>query len=814
MARVLIVDDEPSIRDTLSEFVKEDGHNVVSAEDAAAAIAILQRDPPDVVVTDIILPRATGVTLLRQIHEIAPDIQVIMITGEPTAETAAEAVRLGAFDYLSKPIMRDDFKSAVASALRVSELAKRKRELEAENLRYREHLEEEVAKTSSALLASEVKYRTVVEHANEAIFVVDGGVIAFANPETLEIVQRPMDDVLGRQFTDFVDPQDHETVTTAYLDAMEDSKLPPEIRIRIRRPNEEQRWLSVRGVSIEWEGRRAVLGFANDVTLRIEAELEEREREERIRRANDALLQLAKHRLLYEGNLEAALDLIIRRAADVLEVDQVLVSLPGPVGAEFSPEKVYVRSEASYRDGRSVPPEDIPAFLEELRKNRVLAIADISTDPLMEEFDVETLKGRGIASVLDAAIFVGGEVVGDVTFEHVGETREWTHEDKEFAGDVAALVALTLESAQRKRTEQELQRREKEYEALFEDSPVSLWYEDFSDVKTYLDKLRASGITDLRAHLRVHPDTIDECISRIRIVDVNETTLTMHEADSKEELLLGLGQVLTESSRMSVGEQLIAIWGGERFFEDTTIDRTIKGNSRHVAIRWAVPPGYEETLERVLLAKTDITAVIEAEREVRRALDGTIEAIGRTTETRDPYTAGHQRRVTALAVAVAEELGLESVSIEGTRAAGLLHDIGKMAIPAEILSKPSRLTDMEMALIRAHPQVAYDILKSISFPWPLAEIVVQHHERIDGSGYPQGLRGEGILTEARILSVADTVEAMASHRPYRAALGIDSALAEIEAQRGTQYDPDVVDACLELFRSGRFAFDDTDAPPG
>ncbi|MGB2982485.1 MAG: HD-GYP domain-containing protein [Candidatus Bipolaricaulia bacterium] len=196
----------------------------------------------------------------------------------------------------------------------------------------------------------------------------------------------------------------------------------------------------------------------------------------------------------------------------------------------------------------------------------------------------------------------------------------------------------------------------------------------------------------------------------------------------------------------------------------------------------------------------------EAEQALRQSLDGTIEAIGLTTEMRDPYTAGHQRRVTALAVAIAEELNLDRQIVEGIRAAGLMHDIGKMAVPAEILSKPSLVTDVEMSLIREHPQVAYDILKRATFPWPLDDIVLQHHERSDGSGYPKGLRADAIRLEARILAVADTVEAMASHRPYRASLGIDAALAEIEANRGTRYDADVVDACLSAFRDRGFEF--------
>jgi len=173
---------------------------------------------------------------------------------------------------------------------------------------------------------------------------------------------------------------------------------------------------------------------------------------------------------------------------------------------------------------------------------------------------------------------------------------------------------------------------------------------------------------------------------------------------------------------------------------------------------------------------------------------------------RDPYTAGHQRRVAELASAIAKEMRLPKEKIEGIHMAGLIHDIGKIAVPAEILSKPSKLSKMEMDLIKAHSQVGYELLKEIDFPWPVANIVLQHHERLDGVGYPQGLKGDEILLEARILAVADVVEAMASHRPYRPALGLDAALDEIKQGKGKLYEPAAVDACLVLFEKG-FTFE-------
>jgi PAS domain S-box-containing protein/putative nucleotidyltransferase with HDIG domain len=177
----------------------------------------------------------------------------------------------------------------------------------------------------------------------------------------------------------------------------------------------------------------------------------------------------------------------------------------------------------------------------------------------------------------------------------------------------------------------------------------------------------------------------------------------------------------------------------------------------------------------------------------------TIEAISAMAELRDPYTAGHQQRVTRLALALAQEIGLDSERTEGLRVASLIHDIGKIVVPAEILSRPGKLNDYEMNIIKAHSQAGHDILKKIDFPWHVAQIVLQHHERLNGSGYPQGLQGSDILQEAKILAVADVVEAMASHRPYRPALGVEAALEEITKSKDNLYDPEVVDACVKLF---------------
>jgi PAS domain S-box-containing protein len=232
--------------------------------------------------------------------------------------------------------------------------------------------------------------------------------------------------------------------------------------------------------------------------------------------------------------------------------------------------------------------------------------------------------------------------------------------------------------------------------------------------------------------------------------------------------------------------------------------------------RWECRPWYEAdgSIGGIIIYTEVITDRKQAENKLQDTLDSLRKAFGTiiqvmvsAVESRDPYTAGHQLRSSDLARSIAIEMGLSQDKIDGISMAGSIHDIGKLSIPAEILSKPTKLSEIELPLVRQHAQKGYDMLKDVESPWPLAEMVYQHHERMDGSGYPRRLKGEEILIEARILAVADVVEAMASHRPYRPSLGLEAALAEIENNKGTLYDADAVDACLRLFREKGFQFD-------
>jgi PAS domain S-box-containing protein len=300
-------------------------------------------------------------------------------------------------------------------------------------------------------------------------------------------------------------------------------------------------------------------------------------------------------------------------------------------------------------------------------------------------------------------------------------------------------------------------------------------------------------------------------------LNVNPAFARMHGFETPEEMIRGVSSIAQQpyvypEERQRIIEEVAekgAVIGreAERYRKDGS-KFWASLNVRAVCDSQGVALYYEGTLEDITSRKLAEEGLRQSMEKLRKSLLGTIRAISSTVETRDPYTAGHQRRVSSLARVIAQEMGLPNDTIDTIRMVGSIHDIGKISVPAEILSKPGTLTDIEFGLIKVHPQSGYDILKDAELPYPIAEIVLQHHERLDGSGYPQGLKDDQILLEARIISVADVVEAIASHRPYRSARGIDAALEEIEKNKGTLYDARVVEACLRLFRERGFRFDE------
>jgi len=349
-------------------------------------------------------------------------------------------------------------------------------------------------------------------------------------------------------------------------------------------------------------------------------------------------------------------------------------------------------------------------------------------------------------------------------------------------------VASILDITERKRMEEALGEREKHYRLLAENAADVIWTVDMNMGPTYI----SPSITRLLGY------TVEEA-----------------RAKSMEEVFTPAS---FEAAMKALAQELEI---EKKEHKDLSRTRPLEfelirkdGSTVPVEINYSFLRDSEGRPVQILAIARDASRRRQAEEEAKHsveklinAMENTIQAMAMIVEMRDPYTAGHQRRVTRLACAIAKRMGLSNDQLNGLRLAGLIHDIGKVRVPAEILTNPDGLSEAEFSMIKMHPLIGYEILKTIEFSWPIAQIVYQHHERIDGSGYPSGISGDDIILEARILAVADVVEAMASHRPYRPACGIDKALAEISQKRSILYDPKVADACLQLFKEKEFKFE-------
>jgi putative nucleotidyltransferase with HDIG domain/PAS domain S-box-containing protein len=334
---------------------------------------------------------------------------------------------------------------------------------------------------------------------------------------------------------------------------------------------------------------------------------------------------------------------------------------------------------------------------------------------------------------------------------------------------------------------QELMESEKKYKSLYE------LHEEVLENSP-------AGIIRLDPTLRVvylNPEIINLLELRRKSIDSLKGEMLKNIPKISNSVLLGLTEDLKRGLEIS-----------------TELELRENDRTNHLEVK-GVPILDNGIFSGAVLLFNDITENIEAEEKLKQSFEilqkatgDIIQAMSSTSEMRDPYTAGHQKRVKELALAIGKEMKIKKEQLEGLKFAGIIHDIGKISVPSDILSKPGKINKMEFEVIKNHAQVGYDLLRKIEFPWPITTIVHQHHERMDGSGYPLGLKGDQILLEARILAVADVVEAMTSHRPYRAALGTEKALEEIQAHATDFFDPAVVNACLSLFKEGKFQFTD------
>jgi len=401
--------------------------------------------------------------------------------------------------------------------------------------------------------------------------------------------------------------------------------------------------------------------------------------------------------------------------------------------------------------------------------------------PLTELFAAETAAQMG-ASL--KRVFASGEALQTQSQLAYPAGPKWIDTWlvplKDDDGRVNAVLGASRDVTDRMRAQEELQRSEARLRDITFSMADWVWEVDEDGVYTYSSQ-KGSDVLGLA------PEDI-----------IGKTPFDLMPPDEAKRVAAVFSEIAANKAPIKDLENWNVNSNGERFCLLTTgvpmLDE--EGNLK----------GYRGVDKDITERRQAEEAVRRQAEQLRRAVEGTVLAMSQVVEIRDPYTAGHERRVAELATAIAAEMGLDGEALEALRHAGLIHDIGKIAVPAEILSKPGRLSAIELELIKQHPASSFEILAAIDFGRPVAEMVRQHHERLDGSGYPQGLSGADILPEARILAVADVVEAMSSHRPYRAALGMAAALAEVRAHAGVTYDADVVAACVHLVEEQGFQF--------
>jgi len=387
-------------------------------------------------------------------------------------------------------------------------------------------------------------------------------------------------------------------------------------------------------------------------------------------------------------------------------------------------------------------------------------------------------------AIADAMLILKGETISAKIYEFMA--KDGTIKIGEVSGSpimrngqVTGFVSIARDITDRRRMEDELRNSAQKYRTILEDMNDMYYELDIKGNMTFFNK----ALLSLTAR---SPEELQGMNFRDYM-----------SSEGSEDALKIFGEIYkTGKPRLFVNE-IVTKTGEVKYFESQAgllLDENkqpigFRGIARDITDRKKAQDERDQVLARL-----------------RKTLGTMIQAMSAAVEARDPYTSGHQRRVAALARSIAEEMNLSRDQIEGIRMAASIHDMGKISIPAEILSMPRKLSKLEFDLVKTHSQAGHDIIKDIDFPWPIANIILQHHERIDGSGYPHGLRGDNILLEARILAVADVVEAMASYRPYRPALGLDTALEEITRNKNILYDGEVVEACLKIFREKKYEF--------
>ncbi|MEN6422774.1 MAG: PAS domain S-box protein [Smithella sp.] len=836
--RILVSENsEDDILRVMRELKKGGYHPVYERVETAAAMkkALLDKQW-DIIICDYNLPKLKAPLVIALLRETNTNVPLIIISGINGEETAVECMRLGVQDY----IMKSDFSRLCPAVARQLEEAKTRNKQRQENSQSEAALE--------ALRQSEEKHRTILGNIEEGYYEIDlNGNFIYFNDSMSRILGYHREELIGMNSRQCTDEENAKKLFKTFHEVYKTGKSAKGFDWQIIRKNGTERYIEA-SVSLQKDASgkpKYFSGIVRDIT--------ERKRVESQREA--ALEALRKSEELYTKLVAAIPDVIIRTdlEGNILFANDNTLKLGGYRREEIEgqsmikfivPEdrkdaiknlmlimkkKIKPREyKLLIKDGGAIPFEvngDVLRNKDGTPFGAVHVGRDISERKRIEKIMRENEERlRGITKNLPGIIFqFYAKDNGAYGISYASERLT------EFLGagantdNLFSLFLSQIHEEDRDRFLASMKTAVEEgtswnFEGRFSviTTGEMIWFQGLATPSRDEDQMVFNGIllniTERKlAEEKFHKIfmTTPDCIAITRmkdglLMDVNNgfeeiTGWPRSKALGKTSYEINFWNDTADRAFMinelRSGRDIL-----HREFEFRRSDGSVRAgiySARSIKIDG------EACLIFIL---QDVTEHKRMDAELQRTLDSLRKAFGTTIqvmisaiEMRDPYTAGHQKRCADIARAIATEMGFAQERIDGIRMVGTIHDIGKLSVPAEILTKPTKLTKIEFSLIKEHSRSGYDMLKNIESPWPLAEIIYQHHERMNGTGYPRKLKGDEILMEARIMAVADVVEAMSAHRPYRAALGIEAALTEIEKNRGILYDDAVVDACLRLF---------------
>jgi len=660
--------------------------------------------------------------------------------------------------------MNESSKSKQALTEELESLKRRIRELEQAEARWKQ--------VEEALNKSEETFRNLIENAPDAIYVHADARFLYLNPMAATLFgTASTDQLIGSPLMDRFHPSCHAMIRERLHLLYEESRVLPIVEQTYIRLDGSPVPVEAHAVPITYNHQKASLTFARDISQRKRAEELLRESEKRYRELTDFLPMS-----FFE----------VDAAGSIISFNRTAL-------------EVFRYNEEDYKEGMSALQFFAPEEWQRVGEKMEKVIQGTSTPG--QEFTFLRKDGSKFIGLIYASPNI--------------------HQNKT-VGIRGAVIDIT----ERKRTEEQIHRQSKLLAAINRIFYETLTADSEETVANTCLKV-AQEITDSKFGF-IGEITPEGFFTTIALSDPGWEACRIPETQAnvliKDMVIRGIwGQVLLKEQSLIVNDPVsypdrVGIPEGHPPLT-SFLGVPLKDQNKVIGMIAMANCGsgytadHQQDMEALSVAFVEAIRRKQGEVELQRTLKSLRKAVGATiqvmvsaVEVRDPYTAGHQIRSADLARNIAKEMGLPQEKIDGIRMAGSIHDIGKLSIPAEILSKPTRLTEIEFSLIKEHSRSGYEILKDVESPWPLAEIVYQHHERMDGSGYPRNLKGDDILMEARIMAVADVVESMASHRPYRAGLGIDAALEEISKNRDILYDPKVSDACLRLFQEKGYRF--------